>query len=143
MAVPGYQDFMHPFLMQLEDKQEHRLQDLYTVLAGYFNLSDEDIIETLPSGKQTLLANRVGWARTYLNKAGLIKVVRRAVFQITEEGLGILNDPTVSKIDRKFLTKYASFNEFINKASIDKTDSNIEDTEEKTPLELMGENFNI
>lgn len=143
MAVPGYQDFMYPFLKQLEDRQEYRLQDLYTILARYFNLSDEDTSETLPSGKQTVLVNRVGWARTYLNKAGLIKVVRRAVFQITEEGLRVVNDPTITKIDREFLTKYVSFNEFINKASKEKTDSDIEDTEEKTPLELMGENFNI
>ncbi|MEW5552152.1 restriction endonuclease [Peribacillus frigoritolerans] len=143
MAVPGYQDFMYPFLKQLENRQEYQLQDLYTILARYFNLSDEDIAETLPSGKQTLLVNRVGWARTYLNKAGLIKVVRRAVFQITDEGLRVLNDSSITKIDRKFLTKYESFNEFINKASKEKTDSDIEGTEEKTPLELMGENFNV
>ncbi|WP_342602840.1 restriction endonuclease [Peribacillus sp. FSL E2-0159] len=142
MAVPGFQDFMYPFLKQLKDRQEYRLQDLYTILARYFNLSDEDIAEALPSGKQTLLVNRVGWARTYLDKAGLITVVRRAVFQITDEGLRVLIDPTITKIDRKFLTKYVSFNEFINKAK-DKTDSNIEDIEEKTPLELLGENSNI
>ncbi|CAH0309874.1 Mrr restriction system protein [Peribacillus sp. Bi96] len=143
MAVPGYQDFMYPFLKQLENRQEYRLQDLYTILARYFNLSEEDIAETLPSGKQTLLVNRVGWARTYLNKAGLINVVRRAVFQITDEGLRVFNDSSITKIDRKFLTKYVSFNEFINKMSKEKTGSDIEGTEEKTPLELMGENFNI
>ncbi|PFZ72405.1 restriction endonuclease [Bacillus toyonensis] len=143
MAVPGYQDFMYPFLNQLEDRQEYRLQDLYTILARHFNLSEEDIAETIPSGKQTLLVNRVGWARTHLDKAGLIKVVRRAVFQITDEGLRVLNDPTTTKIDRKFLTKYASFNQFINKVSEENNDSDFEDTEEKTPLELMSENFNI
>ncbi|PAE12675.1 restriction endonuclease [Niallia circulans] len=143
MAVPGYQEFMYPFLKQLEDKQEYRLQDLYIILTRHFNLSDEDIAEMLPSGKQTLLVNRVGWARTYLNKAGLITVVRRAVFQITEEGLRVLKDPNVTKIDRNFLTQYDSFNEFINKASKEKPNSGNGETEDKTPLELMGENFNI
>ncbi|WP_110926813.1 restriction endonuclease [Bacillus massiliglaciei] len=143
MAVPGYQDFMYPFLKQLENGQEYRLQDLYTILARYFSLSEEDTAEMLPSGKQTLLVNRVGWARTYLNKAGLIKTVRRAVFQITDEGLRVLNDPSITKINRKFLTKYESFNEFINSASKEKNDSDFKDTEEKTPLEIIGENFNL
>ncbi len=143
MAVPGYQDFMYPFLRQLEDRQEYKLQDLYTILASYFNLSEVDVAETIPSGGQTLLENRVGWARTYLKKAGLIKAVRRAVFQITDEGIKVLSDPTLNRIDRKFLTKYSSFNEFINKASRENNDPVIDDSGDKTPLELMGENFNI
>ena len=122
MAVPGYQDFMYPFLKQLEDGKEYRLQDLYVLLAKHFNLTDEEIAEKLPSGKQTLLVNRIGWARTYLNKAGLIKVVRRAVFKITEEGLKVMKDPELTRIDRKFLTKYKSFNEFINNTSDEKED---------------------
>jgi restriction system protein len=142
LAVPGYQDFMYPFLKQLEDKKDYRLQDLYTILAKYFNLSSVDIAETLPSGKQTLLVNRVGWARTYLDKAGLIKVLRRAVFQITEEGTRVLNDPNITRIDRKFLTRYPSFNEFINKTK-GNNNSVIEDIGDKTPLELIGDNFNI
>lgn len=28
--------------------------------------------ELLPSGRQTVFVNRIGWARTYLKKAGLI-----------------------------------------------------------------------
>lgn len=142
MAVPGYQDFMYPFLQILKDGKEHKLQDLYRDLAGYFNLNEDDIAETLPSGKQTLLNNRVGWARTYLSKAGLIKVVRRAVFTITDEGMKVLSDPGVDRIDRKFLTRYSSFNEFINKANQD-TNDDINNTEQKTPLELIDENYNI
>ncbi|KQU13102.1 restriction endonuclease [Bacillus sp. Leaf13] len=143
MAVPGYQDFMYPFLKQLEDKKEYRLQDLYTILANYFNLTEEDVAEMLPSGKQTLLVNRVGWARTYLDKAGLIKVVRRAVFKITDEGLRVLNNPSITKIDRKFLTRYPSFIEFINQDPKGKTVESVKNTEDKTPLELIGENYNI
>ena len=51
MAVPGYQDFMHPFLKQLENGQEYKVQDLYVSLASYFNLTDAEIAEKLPSGK--------------------------------------------------------------------------------------------
>lgn len=143
MAVPGYQDFMYPFLKQLEDGKEYRLQDLYVLLANHFNLTDEDISEKLPSGKQTVLVNRVGWARTYLNRAGLIKVVKRAVFQITEEGLNVIKNPTLTRIDRKFLTKYDSFNEFINNTSNEQKSTEIPVNEEQTPLELIEYNYNV
>lgn len=143
MAVPGYQDFMYPFLKQLEDGKEYTLQNLYVLLANHFNLSDEDIAEKLPSGKQTLLTNRIGWARTYLNKAGLIKVVKRAVFIITEEGLKVIKDSTLTRIDRKFLTKYGSFNEFIKNTTTDKTVPKVSTDEEQTPLELIDNNYNV
>ena len=93
MTVPGYQDFMYPFLKQLGDEKEYKLQELYVLLANHFKLKDDDIAELLPSGKQILLHNRIGWARTYLSKAGLIKVERRAVFKITNEGLEFLKNP--------------------------------------------------
>jgi len=143
MAVPGYQDFMYPFLKQLEDGKEYRLQDLYVLLANHFNLTDEDISEKLPSGKQTLLTNRIGWARTYLNKSGLIKVVRRAVFKITEEGLKVIEDPALTRIDRKFLTRYESFNEFINNTPNEKKSLELSVNEEQTPLELIDYNYNL
>ncbi|MBP0723927.1 restriction endonuclease [Bacillus sp. RG28] len=143
MAVPGYQDFMYPFLKQLEDGKEYRLQDLYVILAKHFNLTDKDITEKLPSGKQTLIVNRIGWARTYLNKAGLIKVVRRAVFKITDEGLDVLKEPGLIRIDRKFLTRYGCFNEFINNTSNEKKTPEISINDERTPLELIDYNFNV
>lgn len=143
MAVPGYQDFMYPFLKQLEDGKEYRLQDLYVFLASHFNLTDEDISKKLPSGEQTLLINRVGWARTYLNKAGLIKVVRRAVFIITEEGLKVIKDPALTRIDRKFLTRYESFNKFINNASNEKKNPVLQVNNEQSPLELIDYNYNV
>jgi len=61
MPVPGYQDFIYPFLEQLQDSEEHHLQDLYAQLAEYFHLTEEEIAEKLPSGKQTVLKNRIGW----------------------------------------------------------------------------------
>lgn len=143
MAVPGYQDFMYPFLKHLEDGKEYKLQDIYMLLANHFNLTDEEIAEKLPSGKQTLLVNRIGWAKTYLNKAGLIKVVRRAVFTISEEGLSIIRNPNITRIDKKFLTRYKSFNEFSNSTSNKNNKVNIVVNDEQTPLEIIEDNFNI
>ena len=143
MAVPGYQEFMYPFLKQLEDGKEYKLQDLYVILAQHFHLSEDDRNELLPSGKQTLLHNRIGWVRTYLSKAGLIKVVRRAVFQITDEGMKVLSDKNITRIDNKFLSQYKSFNEFINKNETVQTEKKKDEVEVHTPLEIIDHNFNI
>ncbi len=51
-----------------------------------FELTEEQRAELLPSGKQTIIKNRIGWAITYLNKAGLLKSPKRAHIQITELG---------------------------------------------------------
>ncbi len=143
MAIPGYQDFMYPFLKQLEDGNEYKLQELYVLLAKHFHLNDKDIVELLPSGKQTILHNRIGWARTYLSKTGLIKVVRRAVFKITDEGLRVLADKSVTRIDNKFLSKYQTFNDFVNKGVNDKPIIDIDGGDEHTPLEIIEHNYNI
>ncbi|MCL6559753.1 MAG: restriction endonuclease, partial [Firmicutes bacterium] len=55
--------------------------------------------------------NRVGWARTYLKKAGLLESTRRGYFRITERGLEVLKK-SPSRIDVHFLEQFAEFREF-------------------------------
>lgn len=71
MAVPKYHEFMKPLLQMLGDGQEQKIQSLYADLAKHFQLTEADIAEYLPSGRQLLYHNRIGWAKTYLVKAGL------------------------------------------------------------------------
>jgi restriction system protein len=117
MAVPDFQAFMLPLLSELADGQEHKLQDLYVVLAQKANLSEGDKNELLPSGKQRVYHSRIGWARTYLKKAGLLETVKRAVFKITEPGKQLLaTQPT--HIEKSMLEQYPSYLEFLQKTNI-------------------------
>ena len=102
MAIPDYQTVMLPLLRLLEDGQEHSMQETVDGVSDHFDLSAEDRKEPLPSGSQEVIHNRVGWAKTYMVKAGLIASVRRGSFRITDEGAKVLasNPP---KIDVKFL----------------------------------------
>ncbi|WP_251460399.1 restriction endonuclease [Weizmannia agrestimuris] len=109
MTIPDYQSFMLPFLKILGDRNEHTLQEIYIKLADYFKLTESDRKEYLPSGKQLKYKNRIGWARTYLKKSGLLDQVGRGIFTITERGLNVLNE-NPEKIDVKFLEQ---FNEFL------------------------------
>jgi restriction system protein len=84
MPVPDYQTLMRPVLAYAADGQEKNIGQTVNALADEFHLTDQERSELLPSGKQTLLTNRVHWARTYLVKAEALKATRRAHFVTTE-----------------------------------------------------------
>ena len=111
MAIPDFQSIMLPLLRFLIDRKEHSLRETIEALAEEFNLTEEERKELLPSGQQATFGNRVGWARTYMKKAGLVKSTRRGYFQITERGLDVLrqNPP---KINTAFLKQFPEFIEF-------------------------------
>lgn len=111
MAIPDFQTLMLPLLQATLDGKEHSIQEVTAVLAQQFQLSEEELAQLLPSGKQERFANRVGWSRTHLLKAGLIETPRRSFFRITERGRKVLaKKPT--RIDLRFLSQFPEFVEF-------------------------------
>jgi restriction system protein len=78
MSIPDYQSLMLPLLKLTLDGQEHHFPDLLNALAAEYKLTDSETRELLPSGSQFLFANRVGWARTYMKKAGLLSAEARS-----------------------------------------------------------------
>ena len=111
MAIPDYQAIMLPLLRFAGDGAEHSLREAIESLADEFKLSDEERRELLPSGQQEVFDNRVGWARTYMKKAGLLRTTRRGFFEITERGSEALRKKP-EKIDGKFLEQFQEFREF-------------------------------
>lgn len=111
MAMPSYDTFMLPVLQILGDGQEHDIRDLRERLASEFKLADADRRELLPSGKQPVFDSRVGWAKTYLEKAGLLSTVRRGCYQITDAGKGVLTTKP-ERINKAFLLQFESFRTF-------------------------------
>lgn len=112
MAIPKFHAFLLPFLKFTSDGEEHVFNEVLEYLKNEFQITDEESEELLPSGKQTILKNRIAWARTYLKKAGLIDYVRRGVFQITERGREVLLQKP-EKIDTRFLMQFPEFQDFI------------------------------
>jgi restriction system protein len=108
MAIPDYQTTMLPLLRFAGDKQEHRFRDAVQTLANEFALTEEERKELLPSGQQAIFNNRVGWARLYLVKAGLLEATRRGYFKITEQGNKALAEKP-ERIDKNFLMQYPDF----------------------------------
>jgi restriction system protein len=108
MAIPDYQTLMLPLLHFLSDEQEHSLQEAVHHLSKDFGLSQEESQQLLPSGQQTIIRNRVGWARTYMVKAGLIEPVKRGYFKLTTKGKEVL-DKKPDRVDVHFLEQFPEF----------------------------------
>jgi restriction system protein len=104
-VVPDFQSITLPFLKAVADGKDHAAQELAASLAVHFNLSQDDLLELLPSGRQTRFANRVHWAATYLYKCGLLERPKRGVVRITERGHEVLaDDPT--RLDLRYLARF-------------------------------------
>lgn len=113
MSIPDYQTLMLPFLKLVADGKEHFLKDAYRALSDQFGLTEEEKKIMLPSGQQSIINNRIGWAKTYLKKSKLIESPKRGVFKITERGVEVLKG-NPSRIDLEFLEQYPEFIEFKN-----------------------------
>ena len=105
MAVPDFQTLMLPLLKFYGDGEEHSIQEAIDELAHGLELSEEDLKQLLPSGKQTTFYNRVGWARTYLAKSGLLEASRRSYYKITNRGQQVLKENPL-RIDMKYLEQF-------------------------------------
>lgn len=139
MAVPKYNEFFPAFLDCLADGEIHTLKEIRAYCAEAFSLSDEDRQMTLPSG-QNMLHDRVGWARTYLKKAGLIDSPSRANFCITDEGKKAVAKGT-SCVTLEYLQQYDAFSEFCHTGSKSTLQdmSDPQDKKENSPQEAISD----
>lgn len=142
--IPDYQSLMLPLLKLVSDGQEHKYRDLIESLAIEFEVTDEERKELLASGNQAIFDNRVGWAKTYLKKAGLLDSPKRATFVITELGKQTLaKNP--DRIDAKYLRQFPAFLDFQN-ASRNNNESEEDETtiienNEQTPEESLDKAY--
>ena len=116
MAIPDFQTVMLPLLQFASDQQEKSLRDAVTAISDKFNLLEEERAQRIPSGGQTTIMNRVGWAATYLRKAELLELTRRGYFKITQLGLDILKQ-SPTRIDLNFLSRYEGVKQFRARSS--------------------------
>lgn len=143
MAVPKFFEFFKTFLEAVSDGEIHHAKDVRTFIANEMKLTEKELAEKLPSGRQTTFDNRVAWARTYLDRAGLISTPTRAHYCITEEGKKALNSGET--IDLEYLKKYPSFQKFHSSPAgiiVNPPQPDSPGNEDKTPKEILDEAFN-
>ncbi|NBB23109.1 restriction endonuclease [Runella sp. CRIBMP] len=140
--IPDYQSIMLPLLTLVSDKQEHKYRDVIESLSAYYKLSDEERKELLASGQQAIFDNRVGWAKTYLKKAGLLDSPKRATIVITQRGIDTLSK-SLNRIDVKFLKQFPEFVDFQTAKRDEIPDEGIliQEISEQTPEEIFDNSY--
>lgn len=107
MPVPDYQTLMRPVL-EAAAEGEVSMPTVRERVAVSIGLSGAELEELLPSGRQRVFDNRVAWAKTYMEKAGLLESVRRGVYRLTDAGRALLSSEP-ERIDNTVLTRYPAF----------------------------------
>jgi restriction system protein len=137
-TVPDYQSLMLPVLLAAA-AGERRIGAVVESLAEELGLSEAARAALLASGRQTIFANRVHWAKTYLAKAGLVEATKRGHFRLTQRGVDVLA-ASPERIDNRFLSRFEEFRQFSDR-SAQPTDDEVvpepADAAEQTPDEIM------
>jgi len=137
MSIPDFQKIMLPLLKFATDNKEHSTQSAYDYISKYFSLNESEKKELLPSGTQATIENRVGWAKAYLTKAGLLEKTRRSYFKISDAGLKVLLE-NPKEINIHYLEKFPEFVEF---RKFKKEDATPDTKEDLTPRENLEKSF--
>lgn len=136
--IPDFQSIMLPLLRLLENGEPKTLNEVMKELTSHYNLTEEHLRIKVPSGQMGLFRNRVGWTRSYLKKAGLIKYPDRGVYEITEVGKNYLQTNPI-ELRMKQLEKFPEYQEwretFGDSSSREKTTIR---NEEQTPEEVLA-----
>lgn len=111
MVIPDFQSVMRPVLNTVQNGAPLPLNTLRERVADQFQLTEDERKERLPSGQQTVINNRVGWARTYLNRAGLLCIPTKGMVQITPRGLEALASGP-PRITVSWLKQFPEFADF-------------------------------
>jgi restriction system protein len=137
MTIPNYQTIMLPLLRFMGDGKERTIREVTEGLTQHFELTDDESNQLLPSGRQPMFNNRVGWASTYLKKAGLLEAPNRGRILITQRGRTALeNNPT--NIDVEFLKQYEEFQSFLAQTNdTNERGKQTDSSSEQTPEEIL------
>ncbi|MBA7670040.1 Mrr restriction system protein [subsurface metagenome] len=139
MTIPDFQSIMLPLLEYAGDSKEHSTQSSYDYISYHFSLCEEERKDLLPSGTQATIENRVGWAKAYLTKSGLLEKTKRSYFKITNKGLEVLKERP-DKINIAYLERFPEFKKFRSIKKQDKEEFT-STRDNLTPLENLEKSF--
>jgi restriction system protein len=108
MAIPGFEYFMLPILNKINDGKEYYFREIMEKIIAEVGLTEKECSQLLPSGSTLVVNSRVGWAKTYLTKAGLMESKKRGYVKITNEGIKLLNK-NINELNLKDLEQFESF----------------------------------
>ena len=139
MAIPKYYEIQPNILKLLDDGVPRRSKDIEEPLAVDFNLSPEEIAQEYDTKNAKIFLDRINWALSYLNMAGVVSKPKRGLYEINEEGKKmLLLDP---KEFRKSIMKKIEARRPPSSSKKEKSSSTQEISSEITPEEALVESF--
>ena len=140
MPIPKHDELRIPLMDLLKSKGEMKLRELIDPLALHFKLTDEDVNTMYSSGNGHVFYDRVSWAASYLNMAGLLEKPKRGVYIINEKGLELLRTP--EKVDKYIADQIEKREPTRSYKKTAKDELRIEDTQSDfTPQEKLYSSF--
>ena len=140
MPIPDFQSMMCPMLEVLQEKDSCSIGDLRNELQEVFSVSADERRELLPSGRESIFDNRVGWAAVHLRMAGLLERPKRGLAAITENGRQFL-ERHKGPIKMKDLDKIPGYKEAKKGDPKKPADKKKRVRNGETPQELMEEAY--
>ncbi len=138
MPIPDFQSLMLPLLELVSDGKDHLMKDVTRGVADRFELTEDERRELLPSGQQTIISNRVAWAKAHMKMAGLLENPVRGYIRLSPLGRELLQEK-LSRVDLRILRRYPSYLEFVNKTKpTDTSEGENHGDESKTPKEVIA-----
>ncbi len=136
--IPDYQSLMRPVLECARNKPR-KISDVVEEISDRLELTEEERQKMLPSGKQTTIANRVHWARSYMKQAGLVRNIKRGWYELTDRGRTVVDDQFIT-LDSKYLEQFDEFQEFKSRGK-ETGDETAEQENTETPANTPDENL--
>lgn len=139
MAIPRYDEIQFPALKLLSDRIPKKSRDMESDLAKHFKLTEEEVNQMYESGNGPIFIDRINWALSYLNMAGVVFKPKRGIYQINDKGSELLSQP--DKFRDYINKKIQSREPTKRKKAEDKVAVFYESTTDLTPEESLYSSF--
>lgn len=137
--IPQYNEMYNEVLQVLNKHHQLRVRDMVDEVSDVLHLTEDERNQKMENSHKTVIYHRLGWTKTYLTKAGLIRSVERGVYQITPQGENILSSHI--RVDDDYLMQYEEVRQFVNRHN--EQPENQTKPKESTPLENIDQSIKM
>lgn len=109
MAIPKFEQFLYPFLLQIRDK-DRKKEEIKNALIKQFSLTKEECMQKTKSGSNFVIDSHLGWVRQCLRRALFIEIPKKGTYRITQRGKDYLSSHT--DLTEKDLLAYPEYQDY-------------------------------
>jgi restriction system protein len=95
VTIPKHDEIRVPALSLLSERGQLKLREFEALLAEHFGLSEDEVHEEYESGNGKIFYDRISWALSYMNMAGLLSKPKRGIYEISHIGIEKLANPQI------------------------------------------------